>query len=355
MCFGNCVSVCLAANCLPACPLQLSQPCPVPMQNVRSTRSAQHSSVFSMLQSTLAEPCGYHRKTSKKIRTYSVLHYQQSSRHTSLQQQQQVQRQPQRPRNKTDDNALSTIPSAEEHKSTANQSVQQLLAQNCSDDEEVQMTPIECTPVALCADSAPCTSFEMYDYRPRGSSNSSQTTLTTSLGKLSLNDGSNCRRSESNVAAADDAKTSNGDCGKHSTPDVIPTGGGGGGGGGTSSTNSSTRRKQDGIDPSSRRGMVAFTSKFKSAPRAATIGVLARKLRALPLAGSTKHVFTPQQERGNEDKPEGSINRLSSHVSIDSAKSTISNSSLKDLDGAEFVGSELAQYMGELNQQRLVR
>jgi len=303
-----------------------------------------------MLQSTLAEPCGYNRKTSNKIRTYSVLHYQQSSRHTSLQQQ-QVQRQSQRSRNKTDDKALPTLPSAERHKSTANQSVQQLLPQNCSDDEEVKLKPMECRPVALSADTVPCSSYEMYAYRPRGFSNSSQTTLTTSLGKLSLNEGSHCRRSESNVAAADDAKTSNGDCGKHSTlDDMIATGGDG-----TSSTYNSTGQKQDDIDPRSRKGMVAFTSKFKSAPRAAAIGVLARKLRALPLAGSTKHDFTPQQERGNEDIPEGSTNRLSSHVSIDSAKSTISNSSLKDLDGAEFVGSELAQYMGELNEQRMVR
>jgi len=300
-----------------------------------------------MFQSTLAEPCGYNRKTSNKIRTYSVLHYQQSSRHASLQQH-QVQRQPQRPRNKPDDKALPTLPSAEQHKSTTNQSVQQLLAQNCSDDEEVKLTLIECRP----ADTVPCSSYEMYTYRPRGSSNSSQTTITTSLGKLSLNDGSHCRLSEWNGAAGDEANTSNGDCGKHSTPDVIPTGGGGGG---TSSTKNSTRRKQDGIDPRSRRGVVAFTSKLKSAPRAAAFGVLARKLRALPLAGSTKHVFTPQQERGSEDIPKDSTNRLSSHVSIDSAKSTISNSSLKDLDGAEFVGSELAHYMGELNQQRLVR
>jgi hypothetical protein len=310
----------------------------------------QHISVFCLLQSTLAEPCGYNRKTSNKTRTYSVLHYQQSSRHTSLQQQQQVQRQSQRPRNKTDGKTLPTLQSAEQHKSTANQSVQQLLAQNCSDNEEVKLAPMECRPVAPCADTVPCSSYEMYAFRRRGSSNSSQTTVTTSLGRLSLNDNSHCRRSESNVAAANGAKTSNGDCGKHSAADdVIATGGGGGGG--ASSTSNSTRRKQDGIDPRSRRGVVALTSKFKSAPRAAAIGVLARKLRALPLAGSTKHMFTPEQERGNEDIPEGSINRLSSHVSIDSAKSTISNSSLKDLDGAEFVGSELAHYMGELNQR----
>jgi len=40
--------------------------------------------------------------------------------------------------------------------------------------------------------------------------------------------------------------------------------------------------------------------------------------------------------------------RFHSHPSIESAN-TISNSSLQDLDKTEFIGSELAQYMGELN------
>ena len=308
-----------------------------------------------MLQSTLAEPCGYNRKTSKKNRTYSVLQCQHSSRHTSLQ---QVQRQSQRQRNKPDDNVLPIIPSAERHTSTANQSVQQ-LSQNCRADKEVRLKLSECRPVELSADTVPCSSNQMYAYRPRGSSNSSQTTLTTSLGKLSLNDGSICRRVESNVPAADDANTSNGDCGKQSTLDtVIPTGSGGTGKA-TDSKSKSTRPIQEDIEPRSRKGVVTLTSRIKSVPRAAAICVLSRTMRALPLASSTKHFVAPQhraeQEHGNdEDVPEGSINRLSSHVSIDSAKSTISNSSLKDLDGAEFVGSELAHYMGELNQQRLV-
>ena len=349
MCFGYCV-LSSAANCLPAClPICLPTAVATTTSSPDTERTtydpfaqcSQHSPVFSMLQSTLAEPCGCNRKTSNKIRTYSMLHYQQSSRQMSLQQQ-QVQRQTQRQRNKPDDEALPTLPNAEQRKSTANQSVQ-----NCSDDEEVKLTA-----VALSADTVPCGSYEMCAYRPRGSSNSSQTTINTSLGKLSSNDGSHYRRSESNVAAADDAQTSNGDCGRHSALDgVFPTGGGSG----RSSTRDGARWKQDGMNPRSRRGVVALTSKFKSAPRAAAIGVLARKLRALPLAGSTKQMFTPQQERGNEDIPEDSINRLSSHISIDSAKSTISNSSLKDLDGTEFVGSELAHYMGELNKQRLVR
>lgn len=38
----------------------------------------------------------------------------------------------------------------------------------------------------------------------------------------------------------------------------------------------------------------------------------------------------------------------STHASIDSAN-TISNSSLQDLDEPEYTGSELADYMGELN------
>lgn len=40
--------------------------------------------------------------------------------------------------------------------------------------------------------------------------------------------------------------------------------------------------------------------------------------------------------------------RFQSHPSIESAN-TISSSSLQDLDETEFTGSELAQYMGELN------
>jgi hypothetical protein len=318
-------------------PTAVATPCPALPHKTRSTRTAKLSSVFSLFQSTFSDPCGCNGKTSNKIRTYSALHYQQSSRHTSLQQH-QVQRQSQRHRNKTDDTAVPTLPGAE-LQSTANQSVRQLLPQNCCDDEEVKPTPIECRPATLESDGVACSSYEMYAFRPRGSSCSSQTTLTTSLGKLSY-DGNQGRRFESSVAAADEAKTTNGDCGKHSTPDdVIPTAG---------DDTRGTRRKTDVVEPRCRRGVVALTSKFRSAPRAVAIGVLARKLRALPLAGSTR------QERGSDVIPEDAVKRQSSDVSIDSAKSTISNSSLKDLDGGEFVGSELANYMGELNQRRLV-
>ena len=273
-------------------------------------------------------------------------------------QQQQIQRQQQRQRNAPGDKAARTLASAEQHTVT-NQSVQQ-VTENCGEDEDLKLTLIECKPTELAMDTLPCSSYPMYAYRPRGSSNSSQTTLTTSLGKLSLNEGNSCCRSELNVVATDNTKTSNGDCEEHSKFEVVVT------------TNSVTnkavdsrnnissygKRKQECVEPRSRKGLVTITSKFKSAPRAPTIGVLAKKLRCLPLTGNTKNIFTPQnkvqQEHGNEDVHEAPINRLSSHVSIDSAKSTISNSSLKDQDAAEFTGTELAHYMGELNQQRMV-
>jgi hypothetical protein len=121
--------------------------------------------------------------------------------------------------------------------------------------------------------------------------------------------------------------------------------------------NNITRLKQEGVERRRRKGIVTITNKLKSAPRAATIGVLARKLRALPLAANAKSVVTPQQkvaqERPDEGVNEAAMNMLSSHVSTDSANSTISNSSLKDLDEAEFTGAELAHYMGELNRQTL--
>ena len=312
-----------AVNCLPTA---------VCSPHVR--HATPHSFVLFLLQSTLAEPCGYNRKTSDKTRTYTVLQCQQSSRHTSLQQQ-QIQRLPQRQTNKTDVEAPPTLPSAEQHEPTTNQSVQQ-LPQNCSEDEELKLTLIECKPV----DTLPSSSYQMYACRPRGSSSSSQTTLTTSLGKLSVNEGNSCCR-----AATGDSKT-NGDCGGQSKVDLVIT------------TCGVARRKQEDVERRSRKGIATITSKLKSAPRAATIGVLAKKLRALPLAGNSKGVVTPQhnaaQECADEDVHEASINRLSSHVSIDSAKSTISNSSLKDLDDTEFTGSELAHYMGELNRERLV-
>jgi hypothetical protein len=100
--------------------------------------------------------------------------------------------------------------------------------------------------------------------------------------------------------------------------------------------------------------IVAVTKRLKYAPRTTALGVLAKTLRSLSLPGNTKNIFTSQHKTERSEDVNGtSINRLSSHVSIGSAKSTISDSSLQDLDVTEFVGSELAGYMAELNQQRL--
>jgi hypothetical protein len=111
------------------------------------------------------------------------------------------------------------------------------------------------------------------------------------------------------------------------------------------------KQKCDGncVGHRSSNGIATITKRLKSAPRPAAIGALAKKLRSLSLPGNTKSIFAPQQQKESEG-----IHQTPSHVSIESAKSTISDSSLQDLDETEFVGSELARYMGELNQQRLV-
>ncbi|XP_015116408.1 pyrokinin-1 receptor [Diachasma alloeum] len=81
--------------------------------------------------------------------------------------------------------------------------------------------------------------------------------------------------------------------------------------------------------------------------KAVTIGLLAERLRS-----STKELFAHQQRhskpRARPDPLQKTQSRIKSHPSIESAN-TISNSSLQDLDETEFTGSELAEYMGEIN------
>ncbi|XP_012217436.2 pyrokinin-1 receptor-like isoform X1 [Linepithema humile] len=72
-----------------------------------------------------------------------------------------------------------------------------------------------------------------------------------------------------------------------------------------------------------------------------TKGLFAAKHRKNPPINSTK----PKVENALPASPPP---RFQSHPSIESTN-TISNSSLQDLDENEFTGSELAQYMGELN------
>jgi hypothetical protein len=276
-----------------------------------------------------------------------------------------------------------SLPNKEQRKSSMNQTEQQAHQQfrrlNSGDYEDQSLTPIERKlhgkpAVDSSMDVMASNSYPMYVCRPRGSSNSSQTTITTSLGKLSLNEGNNNCRSEAALAASDETTarggtvTSNGHCRKQSKLDLtvindrkLQVTSKDVGDKNNVTCQGKCKQKCDGncVGLRSGNGIAAITKKLKSAPRAATIGVLAKKLRSLPLPGNTKSIFAPQhkveQQQENEDIQEAPINRLSSHVSIESAKSTISDSSLQDLDETEFVGSELARYMGELNQQTLVR
>ncbi|EZA51023.1 hypothetical protein DMN91_003159 [Ooceraea biroi] len=87
-------------------------------------------------------------------------------------------------------------------------------------------------------------------------------------------------------------------------------------------------------------------------PKGVTLGILTGKLSL-----GTKGFFTHHRKNSVNSAPKptktgnaavASLPRFQSHPSIESAN-TISNSSLQDLDKTEFTGSELAQYMAELN------
>ncbi|KAG7213585.1 hypothetical protein KM043_002839 [Ampulex compressa] len=88
--------------------------------------------------------------------------------------------------------------------------------------------------------------------------------------------------------------------------------------------------------------------RIQKRPKPVTFGILAERLRF-----GTKGLFSPQQRNTESPKSRREVAtalppRFQSHPSIESAN-TISNSSLQDLDETEFTGSELARYMGELN------
>ena len=220
-------------------------------------------------------------------------------------------------------------------------------------------------------DTITSNSYAMYTYRPRIPSNSSQATLTTSIGKVSVSEGNNNCKAETSLNKTDENKArdaivaSNGHCRSQSTEivcitDCIPNKWGA-----TvrSLDEEGSKCKVDNVSSNRIASIASKCSLFKNTPRVRTIGVLAKKLRGFPLPGSTRTSFAPQHSiepvgGTSEEVPSRrplSNPKLSSHISIDSGKSTISNSSLQDLDETEFVGAELAHYMGELNQQRMVR
>lgn len=167
------------------------------------------------------------------------------------------------------------------------------------------------------------------NYRPRGASNSSQVTVTTSLGKISISEDEQHKRpSELN--------------GYHCPHklDLISEH--------CSKTSSSSEYKTAEQTSDSKQGKTSYT-----------IGCLTKKLREFP--ESTRTMFKQNLDEANINKNLQSVNKenkrpkLNTHSSIDSAKSTISNSSLQDMDEMEFESAELAHYMGELNQQQLAR
>lgn len=270
---------------------------------------------------------------------------------------------------------IQLLPNKGQHEAAMDQAHQQFRRHNSGDSGDQSITPKERRlhgqPVESSLDVMASNSYPMYVHRPRGSSNSSQTTTTTSLGKLSLNAGNN-GRSESALAASDEttvrggAVTSNGHCRKQLKLDLIVINGR------KMKTCDVTSKDVEGINNLTCQGkckemcdancvgqrsgnsIAAITKRLKSAPRPAAIGVLAKKLRSLSLPGNTKSIFAPQHKVEQQNERED-IHEPPSHVSTESAKSTISDSSLQDLDETEFVGSELARYMGELNQQKLVR
>ncbi|XP_029160963.1 pyrokinin-1 receptor-like isoform X2 [Nylanderia fulva] len=95
-----------------------------------------------------------------------------------------------------------------------------------------------------------------------------------------------------------------------------------------------------------------FLLRIPKPPKAVTLGILTERLGL-----GTKGFFAQHRKNGSTGsaklKPEKApvaamSSRFQSHPSIESAN-TISSSSLQDLDETEFTGSELAQYMGELN------
>ncbi|KAJ9592159.1 hypothetical protein L9F63_001275, partial [Diploptera punctata] len=239
-------------------------------------------------KTTLAQPCGWNRKNANKRRTYSVLNYQQINRNASNQQNyhQQLQRlhsnQIQRSRiNSLNGNDVhkvlyNTTPIDEKNDKKiphSDQAIQKQYSNRNSDsieeDQEQSIALIEnklqgkTLPNDSSTDTITSNSYAMYTYRPRIPSNSSQATLTTSLGKISLSEGNNNCRPETIHSTSEETKLHD-----------------------------------------------------------ATIS-----------------------SNGCIPKKYNNIGNFSAHISIDSGKSTISNSSLQDLDETEFVGAELAHYM----------
>ncbi|XP_049772062.1 alpha-1D adrenergic receptor-like [Schistocerca cancellata] len=169
-------------------------------------------------------------------------------------------------------------------------------------------------------------------------SNDSQATLTTSLSRISIG-ADELPAAAAAAAAADRRLDVNGCC--HHKLELI-------------SEHYSNERTSDGNAPAAAEERSSVSSLAKKI-RDGTRTIFKRDV-ATSTASATPANASEQRPLPEPGRRSPKLRHADSlHLSIDSAKSTISNSSLQDMDEMEFDSSELAHYMGELNEQGLAR
>ena len=177
--------------------------------------------------------------------------------------------------------------------------------------------------------------------RSRGSSNSSQITLTTSYGKMDddgnvLNtDTTTTTTMKKNMEDDDNNKQrKNGKSGCcKNCGEKKKKGGGGGGSGGV--------------------GFSSLTNRciFKTKTQSATLETIAKKIKLLPNGKFTKSssaTTTEKRKTCNNNNKSGVNRHQNKKLTKTLSSYTISNSSLQDLDESEFTSSELAEIMGQM-------
>lgn len=187
--------------------------------------------------------------------------------------------------------------------------------------------------------------------RSRGSSNSSQLTLTTSYGKGDDEGNNNQTCITENILMH--SQSIEPKCNGKS-PSITETD--------VDSNNITDGMKNNNLNAKrkvkctclncekGKRGIASLTNKclFKSKSQAATLGSIAKKIRLLPNA--TRNKFSKDCENKN-----GDLGKDSKKLTKTLSSNTISNSSLQDLDESEFTSSELADIMGQMKNNDHVR
>lgn len=190
--------------------------------------------------------------------------------------------------------------------------------------------------------------------RSRGSSNSSQLTLTTSFGREN-DEGNNNQTITENILmhSANLEPKCNG-----KNPSIKETN--------VDSNNITSGLKNNNLNAKrkvkctclncekGKRGIASLTNKclFKSKSQAPTFGSIAKKIRLLPNA--TLNKFSKDSSAENKNGENGHEPRKLKLTKTFSSN-TISNSSLQDLDESEFTSSELADIMGQMKNNDHVR